>query len=123
MDCPKLRRRTPVSKWKVGTSLLFACCAAGCANPGESAPATNLSTQQLNAEIREPIERLTHRSAAEPQVARDGTTQVVDLRGGFQSVTMVRRNPDGTFSGICTNSADEAVRFLTSEPAPAVEDR
>src|SRR5215468_10003061 len=96
MDCPKLRRRTPVSKWKVGTSLLFAFCAAGCANPGESAPATNLSTQQLNAEIREPIERLTHRSAAEPQVARDGTTQVVDLRGGFQSVTMVRRNSDGT---------------------------
>lgn len=123
MDCSKLKRHTPVSRWKVSTSLLFACCATACANPGEPTPATTASTRQLNAEIREPIERLTHRSAGETQVARDGTTQVVDLRGGFQSVTIVRRNPDGTFSGICTNSTDDAVRFLTSEPAPAVEDR
>jgi hypothetical protein len=36
---------------------------------------------------------------------------------------MVRKNPDGTHTGICTDSADEAVRFMLSGPTPTVEDR
>ena len=123
MDRSTPPKRALVSTRKLSTVMVLACCAVACANPGESAPATSVSTQQLNAEIREPIERLTHRSAGQPQVGADGTTQVVDLRGGFQSVTMVRLNPDGTFSGICTDSTDDAVRFMTSEPTPTAEDR
>ena len=111
----------------IGAALLSAFCLSACANSAEPSPATSLSREQLTAanaaQIREPIERLTHRSAAAPEVGSDGTTEVVDLRGGFQSVTMVRKNPDGTHTGICTDSADEAVRFLLSEPTPAAEDR
>jgi len=123
MDCSKLKSRTPVSRWKVSTSLLFACCATACANPGEPTPATTASTQQLNGEIREPIERLTHRSASQPQKAADGTTELVDLRGGFQQVTMVKQNADGSLSTICTDSTEQAVRFMTSDAPATVEDR
>jgi len=123
MDCSKVRRRIPVSTRKLSIALVFACCAAGCSNSGESAPATNLSSQQLNAEIREPIERLTHRSAGQLQRASDGTTDLVDLRGGFQNVTIARQNADGSFNTICTDSTDQAVRFLTSDAPATVEDR
>lgn len=113
--------------WNIGAALLSAFCMSACASSAEPASATSLAPEQLTAAnaalIREPIERLTHRSAAAPEVGSDGTTEVVDLRGGFQSVTMVRKNPDGTHTGICTDSADEAVRFMLSEPTHTVEDR
>ena len=118
----KPRRRTPIKTWKMGTALVFAFVSA-CANAGEPTPAASVSTQQANTQIREPIERLTHRSAGAPQKASDGTTELVDLRGGFQQVTMIKQNADGTFSMICTDSTEQAVRFLTSDAPATVEDR
>ncbi len=119
--------RSRASSWKIGAALVSAAFMSACANSAEPVSATSLLPEQLTAanaaQIREPIERLTHRSGAAPTVGSDGTTEVVDLRGGFQSVTMVRKNPDGTHTGICTDSADEAVRFMLSEPTPTVEDR
>ncbi len=121
------RTRARANTWNIGAVLLSAFFASACANSAEPSSATRLSPEQLTAanaaQIREPIERLTHRSAAAPEVGSDGTTEVVDLRGGFQSVTMVRKNPDGTHTTICTDSADEAVRFMLSEPTPTAEDR
>lgn len=124
---PDDRTRTRAKTWSLRAALLSLFCLSACTSSAEPTSTTTLSREQLTAanaaQIREPIERLTHRTAGTPQVSTDGTTEVVDLRGGFQSVTMVRKNPDGTHTGICTDSADEAVRFMLSEPRPAAEDR
>jgi hypothetical protein len=123
-DCRVGARAKP---WNIGAALLSAFWISACANSVEPTPPTSLSSEPLTAadvaQIREPIERLTHRSAAPPQLGSDGTTQIVDLQGGFQTVTMVRKNPDGTHTQICTDSTDEAVRFMLSEPKPSAEDR
>src|SRR5258708_12690206 len=92
----------------IGAALLSAFFASACASSAEPLSATSLSPEQLTAAntalIREPIERLTHRSAAASEVGSDGTTEVVDLRGGFQSVTILPKNPHRTHTALCTDS-------------------
>lgn len=104
-------------------ALFLAFCRTACVSAGEPTAAKTLSPEQVNTEIREPIERLTHRPTSEPASSSDGKSVVLDLEGGLRYVTMVSRNPDGSHTTICTNSADDAVRFMLSPPAPTTAER
>ncbi len=47
---------------------------------------------------------------------------MADLQGGFQHAVMVERNADGSYTFVCTDSADTATEFFTrTTPATADE--
>jgi hypothetical protein len=48
---------------------------------------------------------------------------LLDLQGGFQHTVIVRRNPDGTHSIICTDSIDQATEFLARSPQSKIEEQ
>jgi hypothetical protein len=54
------------------------------------------------------------------KVVGNGTV-MVDLQGRFESVSVAKRNPDGSISKACVVSAKEAEQFLKSEPSKAKE--
>jgi hypothetical protein len=49
--------------------------------------------------------------------------QKVDLTAGFHHAVIVRKNPDGTHSIICTDSIESATEFLARPPQAPVEEK
>ena len=49
--------------------------------------------------------------------------QKVDIGVGFQHAAIVRKNPDGTHSIICTDSIEGATDFLARPPQMLVEEK
>ncbi len=92
----------------------------------------NNSGQQVSVDansgkLRQPtpeeVQKLTESMTMNDSV--DGLTAVtlpdggtmVDLQGRFQSVAVVKKNPDGTLAQACVESKKEAEDFLNSKPA------
>jgi hypothetical protein len=86
--------------------------------------AVNPPKKQLRQPSPEEIKILTE--GMKKSLSRDATGLVVvkhpngaesvDLRGRFMNLEMVKINPDGTVSEECVSNADEAKRFLQSDP-------
>jgi hypothetical protein len=77
---------------------------------------------EVAREVRE-LEPLLRRPT-NLKVTRDARGgQSVDLQGAFQHAVIVRRNPDGTHSLICTDSIDQATEFLARPPQSKAEEQ
>jgi hypothetical protein len=75
---------------------------------------TQEEIQQLvsGLELNDSVEGLTPRIVGTSTVA-------VDLEGRFENVMIVKINPDGTLAKACVASANDAKKFLKSDPPKA----
>jgi hypothetical protein len=79
-----------------------------------NAPLSAAQTRALNdlsQSLRRPSKGLLVTSDAQ-----GGMT--ADLQGGFQHAVMVEKNADGSYTFVCTDSADTATEFFTRTTAP-----